>query len=97
MVINQEALAKNPYGFCRTLPQDESEYLSPSSIGSECPYFISDISHTHVSVSLVGNMKILDPIMPDNNGLISQWNYLQTGSSSELSPFSFIALGWWAT
>lgn len=38
------------------------------------------------SLFLVGNMEVLDPIMPDNNGLLSRelWN-LQTGTSSELS------------
>lgn len=45
-----------------------------------------------MSLFLVGNMQVLDPIMPDNNGLLSQelWN-LQTGTSSELAPFYSIA------
>lgn len=34
--------------------------------------FISAISRTHVSVFLIGNVQILDPIMPDYNGLLSQ-------------------------
>lgn len=41
------------------------------------PHFISDISHAHISVFLVGNIWILDPVMLDNNGLISWWSYLQ--------------------
>lgn len=59
-------------------------------------HFISDISHAHISVFLVGNMRILDCVMLDNNGFISWWSYLQE-CFSEPSPFSFIALGWWAT
>lgn len=38
------------------------------------------------SLFLVGNMQILDPIMPDNNGLfiiVELWKF-QTGASSEV-------------
>lgn len=39
------------------------------------PSFISDISRTHTSVFLVGIVQVLDPIMPGNDGLLSQGSH----------------------
>lgn len=62
MVINQEALAKNPHESCKTLPQDVLEwYVSPSQIGLECLGFYFGNSSTYISVFLVGDMQAVDP------------------------------------
>lgn len=65
-----------------------SDICLPLILAQSALSFISDISHTYISVFFAGHIQILDLIMPDNNGLILQWSYLQTGSSLELSPFS---------